>query len=169
MKRTVKRTTMMATVFALVLVLGVVAVAAAQGPGPMAPVDNPPAQAALGNGPNNGSGFNGQALRLQDRSLLRQQLHNFVDEDGVCDNLGQMQAMAQRRGFGRRAGLGAGSGPQGVNQGQGMGHGAGNFVDADGDGVCDNWVDEDGDSVNDLAPRDGAGHQYGKGFNRWNQ
>ncbi len=163
-----KRTVMMAAVFALVLVLGVVAVAAAQGPGP---VDNPPGPAALGNGPGYGPGINGQAplARFQDRSQA--QLRNFVDEDGdgVCDNLGLMQGMAQRRGFAHRAALGNGTGPMGLHQGQGQGYGAGNFVDADGDGVCDNFVDEDGDGINDLAPRDGTGHQYGKGANRWNQ
>ncbi len=162
-----KRTVMMAAVFALVLVLGVVAVAAAQGPGPMAPVDNPPGPAALGNGPQ-ANGFPG---RFQDRSQAQVQLRNFVDEDGdgVCDNLGQMQGAAQRRGFAHRAALGNGTGQMGPHQGQGLGHGAGNSVDADGDGVCDNFVDEDGDGINDLAPRDGTGHQYGKGANRWNQ
>ena len=37
------------------------------------------------------------------------------------------------------------------------------FVDEDGDGVCDNWVDEDGDGFNDLRPLDGTGHQYRRG------
>jgi hypothetical protein len=35
-----------------------------------------------------------------------------------------------------------------------------NFIDVDGDGICDNWVDEDGDGMNDLRPLDGTGNQY---------
>ena len=52
-------------------------------------------------------------------------------------------------------------------QGQGTG-----FVDADGDGACDNLVDEDGDGINDNCagygagncgngPRDGTGYRNG--------
>ncbi|NJP04999.1 MAG: hypothetical protein HC837_04910 [Chloroflexaceae bacterium] len=65
---------------------------------------------------------------------------------------------------------------QGPGQGAGQGQCAGDFVDADGDGVCDNagqnqgdgpnFVDADGDGVCDHAgqpPRDGSGQGRGGG------
>ena len=36
-----------------------------------------------------------------------------------------------------------------------------NFVDEDGDGVCDNFVDEDGDGVCDQAPQARLNQQFG--------
>ncbi|MFZ3383593.1 MAG: hypothetical protein WA144_06675 [Candidatus Methanoperedens sp.] len=36
------------------------------------------------------------------------------------------------------------------------------FVDADGDGICDNMIDENGDGINDQRGYRGAGHM-GKG------
>lgn len=58
----------------------------------------------------------------------------------------------------------AGYGP-GAEEKQYLGE---DFVDNDGDGVCDNWVDEDGDGMNDLRPLDGSGnkHRYGGGLRR---
>ena len=54
------------------------------------------------------------------------------------------------------AGYGPGTGEEHLNE---------NFVDTDGDGICDNWIDEDGDGMNDLRPMDGTGyqHKYGAG------
>lgn len=37
------------------------------------------------------------------------------------------------------------------------------FVDEDGDGICDNFVDEDGDGVCDNALHDGTGYGHGYG------
>ena len=80
---------------------------------------------------------------------------NFVDADGdgVCDNAGQQ--LGQRSGAvnGQRGGQQIGrSGQQGM-RGTGLGQNAnGSFVDADGDGVCDN--------LGTQAPlRDGTGNQ----------
>lgn len=47
-----------------------------------------------------------------------------------------------------------GSGPQGM-MGNGYGPGA---------GECENFVDEDGDGICDLAAQDGTGQQYGRGM-----
>ena len=46
----------------------------------------------------------------------------------------------------------------------GQGAGGAAFVDANGDGVCDNWADADGDGINDNAPRpqDGTGMKHGR-------
>ena len=44
------------------------------------------------------------------------------------------------------------------------------FIDEDGDGVCDNWVDENDDGLNDNRLMDGSGNQYkhgnGQGFGK---
>jgi hypothetical protein len=93
-----------------------------------------------GSGPQNGTGV----------------CANFVDEDGdgVCDYAPQDGTGFQFGRMGRHAMLGQGArGPQMMGAG---------FVDSDGDGTCDNWVDANGDGVNDSAPRDGTGHQYGR-------
>ncbi len=163
-----KRTGAMAAVLALVLVLGVGAVAAAQGPGPTPPAEIPPAP-ALGSGPfGPGPAAPGSVpAPFQNRS------RNFVDQDGdgICDHLGLAPGPGEAPGWrlGRRAHLGRNGGPQVMHRPQGLGAGHGTFVDEDGDGICDNFVDQDGDGIHDLAPRDGTGHQYGRGMGRWNR
>ena len=110
---------------ALVMVLGTVALAADE------PVTRP-------NGP-------GQCV-------------NFVDEngDGVCDNAGQQAG--PRDGTGNQYGAGQRQGGMRMGQrqaGNGAGQGGnGAFVDADGDGVCDNLGQN-------VPPRDGTGRQNG--------
>ena len=86
----------------------------------------------------------------------------FVDEDGdgVCDNC-DGEGLAPQDGTGNQYGRnrtdkavrGRGNGNQekGANCQE--------FVDEDGDGVCDNC---DGEG---LTPQDGTGNQYGKGMN----
>ncbi|RME58570.1 MAG: hypothetical protein D6790_11765 [Caldilineae bacterium] len=130
----------------LVLVFALAVGAQAQGPGP---VDAPP-------GPGYGTG---------------QCLGAFVDADGdgVCDNWVDADGdgindLAPRDGTGNRYGFARrGGGWRAFSNGQPQGTLMRNFVDADGDGVCDNWVDADGDGINDLAPRDGTGNRYGAG------
>lgn len=71
---------------------------------------------------------------------------SFVDEDndGVCDNYqsGQCQGKGQGKGQYNCQRLKNGSG-EGLKNGQKQGNGQGtcgvNFVDEDGDGVCDNY------------------------------
>ena len=57
------------------------------------------------------------------------------------------------------AGYGPGTGEERLNK---------NFVDADDDGICDNWIDGNGDGMNDLQPMDGTGHQYRYGAGSMN-
>ena len=80
---------------------------------------------------------------------------NFVDAngDGVCDNAGQQ--LGQRSGAvnGPRGGQQIGSSSQQALRGTGLGLNAnGSFVDANGDGVCDNLGTQ-------VPPRDGTGNQ----------
>ena len=84
------------------------------------------------------------------------QCATFVDADGdgVCDNLGQN--VPPRDGTGSQYGTGgsqygAGQGQAAVGTGVG---GCGSFVDANGDGVCDNLGQN-------VPPRDGTGSQNG--------
>ena len=77
--------------------------------------------------------------------------------------MGGMGVAAAGRGQG--AGQGAGQG-----RGQGRGQAASAWVDADGDGVCDNmgtgggrnWVDEDGDGVCDNMGMRAVGRGAGR-------
>jgi len=87
------------------------------------------------------------------------QCANFVDAngDGVCDNLGQN--VPPRDGTGSQYGNGssqysAGQAGVGTAAGTGLG-GSSTFVDANGDGVCDNLGQN-------VPPRDGTGSQNGK-------
>jgi hypothetical protein len=100
---------------------------------------------AYGPGPTNAQAGSGTGVCTE-----------FVDEngDGVCDN-------AALNGSGAQSGIMARRGGQSqMLRGQGLGA---DFVDADGDGQCDSFVDADGDGVNDLAPKDGTGKQFGQG------
>lgn len=103
---------------------------------------------------------------------------NCVDAngDGVCDNWidsdgDGVNDSAPRDGSGQQLGQQAGRRQNAqsqnalANRGRGTGaglYGAGEFVDANGDGVCDAFVDADGDGMNDSAPQDGTGNQHGK-------
>lgn len=127
---------------------------------------------------------------------------NYIDEDGdgVCDNclvIGSRQAWGGRmgRGNGNQMNANQGKGNQafaGQGQGQGLGLSE-DFVDADNDGVCDNfgtrpmdgsgkqigggqgqgfsedYVDENNDGTCDnyeTRPRDSSGRGQGRGRNR---
>lgn len=110
---------------------------------------------------------------------------NFVDADGdgVCDlwvdadgdgfndnaprygSQRQHAAQGRQGQNGQRPGLQNGSGLGTPGQGQGL-YGNSDFVDANGDGVCDTFVDADGDGKNDSAPQDGTGNQYGRAAGR---
>ena len=133
---------LMATMVAMMLILGVAAAAFAQGAGLNAGT------------PGAGLCPNGSDL----------------DGDGVCDNWVDADGdgvndAAPRDGTGNRYGKRSGqqqSAPAGqVNQEQGAGRGMA-FVDQNGDGVCDAYVDADGDGVNDAAPHNGTGRQQGR-------
>ena len=69
---------------------------------------------------------------------------NFVDanKDGICDNFGKNGgngSNCMRSGAGNGCGMG-GRQMQGMGKGMGQGKGQGkNFVDADKNGVCDNF------------------------------
>ncbi|MFO8077609.1 MAG: hypothetical protein R6U21_03070 [Thermoplasmatota archaeon] len=39
-----------------------------------------------------------------------------------------------------------------------------NFVDEDGDGICDNMIDEDDDGINDGCLMQGSGYRHGNGY-----
>lgn len=58
---------------------------------------------------------------------------------------------------------------QGKGKGQGGSNSApkSNFVDENGDGICDNFIDENGDGICDhctgTGEKSGSGNQYGKG------
>ena len=100
---------------------------------------------------------------------------NFVDldGDGVCDDC---TPLAPADGTGNQNGRQGGQNGQGAAQVDGTasqnGNGANgdNFVDLDGDGICDDCTP--------LAPADGTGNQYGRqggqggqgqrGGGRWN-
>src|SRR6056297_1432327 len=91
-----------------------------------------------------------------------QNCDEFVDEDGdgVCDNC-EGEGLAPQDGTGNQYGR---NGTDGTVQGRGNGNQAkgancDEFVDEDGDGVCDNCEGEG------LTPQDGTGNQYGKGMN----
>jgi len=87
----------------------------------------------------------------------------FVDKDnnGICDNFengtpGNPNATGKQRlldGSGRGRGMGCG-----MRNGRG---GGGNFVDADKNGVCDNY--ESGTAGQGRGPGKGAGFRNGKG------
>ncbi len=63
--------------------------------------------------------------------------------------------------IGTAAAYNNGSGAAVKNMG---GHGAA-FVDADGDGICDNYVDDNGDGINDNRPMNRGAHMgQGSGF-----
>jgi hypothetical protein len=83
----------------------------------------------------------------------------FVDEDGdgVCDNC-DGEGLAPQDGSGNQYGRnGMDRSVRGRSTGnQGKGAYCDEFVDEDGDGVCDNC---DGEG---LAPQDGSGNQYGR-------
>lgn len=92
--------------------------------------------------------------RGQDRTRL------FVDanNDGVCDNTGKAQKLGSKAGQGLRSGQGQGMNGSCGALGAGLCSNEGEFVDADGDGVCDNramkekgasFIDENGDGVCD--------------------
>ncbi len=120
-----KRTSFLALVVALMLVLGFSVVASAQAATPGATCPN----------------------------------GAFVDADGdgVCDN-------APRDGSGQQNGRQAGQ-QTGRQMGQGAMQGQGrSFVDADGDGVCDNFVDADGDGVCDNCMNSGGQSGLGRGM-----
>jgi hypothetical protein len=137
-----KRKFALGTVMALVFVLGVTVAAMAAGPGP--------------NGAGAGVGNAGQGAAIHG---------TFVDEngDGVCDTYldrtpaqdgtGSQwggQGAAGQQGIGRQ-----GVGRQGAMGGQGA---AGtNFVDADGDGVCDNCLN------GGVPAQDGTGSPMRRG------
>jgi hypothetical protein len=67
----------------------------------------------------------------------------YVDNnnDGVCDNFGSRQGRTARQGKGQGVCNGQGQGlRQGKGNGQGQGKGQGrNFIDANKDGICDNY------------------------------
>jgi hypothetical protein len=91
--------------------------------------------AYAGNGAKDGSGLNNTAV---------QRGPNYVDAngDGICDNIGARigrrgkgyGAGSQARGKGFRRGLRDGKGP--INR---AGAAKPNYVDANGDGICDNF------------------------------
>jgi len=87
-----------------------------------------------------------------------QTCEEFVDEDGdgVCDNC-DGEGLAPQDGTGNQYGRNEDRAVRGRGTGnQGKGAYCDEFVDEDGDGVCDNC---DGEG---LAPQDGTGNQYGK-------
>jgi len=91
------------------------------------------AYAGNGKGAQDGSGLNNTAA---------QRGPDYVDQngDGICDNIGSRigrrgrGAGNQARGRGFRRGLRDGKGP--INR---AGVAKPNYVDADGDGICDNF------------------------------
>ena len=129
-----KRRFAIGTLLALVLVLGITVAAMAAGPGPK-----------TGDGAQ--AGYAGQGAAIHG---------TFVDEnpkDGECDNYATREPAED--GTGNRWGSGQG-------QQAGMGTPGANFVDADGDGECDNCQ---GDGTH---PQNGAGQQTHRG-GRWSQ
>ncbi len=110
-----KRTLSISTILALVLVLALSVTAMAAGPGTNAANANP------GNG--YGDGVYGDFVD--------------VDSDGVCDNY--RSALQSQDGTGNRWGsLDSGQAGQRFNGQQApMGGGNGNFIDENGDGICD--------------------------------
>ena len=50
----------------------------------------------------------------------------------------------------------------GTGEQHGQSSSVGTAPHGDQDGSCDNYVDEDGDGVNDSAPHDGTGNQHGR-------
>ncbi len=126
---------------------------------------------AQGYGPGTGTGTPGTGVCTND-----------LDGDGVCDSFvdldgdgvndaaprngtgsqygqgGNGQATSQNQVMGGRGMRGQRMQSQGQAQGQALN---GQFIDQNGDGVCDTFVDADGDGVNDAAPRNGTGNQNG--------
>lgn len=137
-----KRKFALGTVMALVFVLGVAMAAMAAGPGP--------------NGTAAGAGSAGQGAAIHG---------TFVDEngDGVCDTYLDRTPAQDGTGYrwgGQDAAGQQSSGRQGVGRQAargGQGAAGANFVDADGDGVCDDCL---GDGVPAL---DGTGSQMRRG------
>ena len=133
-----KRNFVIATLVALMLVTGLVVTASAQTaqPTPTTPVT----AGACANG-------------------------NFVDanSDGVCDNAprdGSGMQYGQAQGRGGMQGRGMQNG-QGIAQGTGQGA---NFVDANNDGVCDNF----GTAQGMQGRGQGRGQGMGQGRGAWN-
>ena len=103
------------------------------------------AYAGNGKGAKDGSGPNNTAVQRVQRGT------NYVDEngDGICDNIG---ARVDRPGYGRGKGYGAGNQAGGKGFRRGLRDGKGpinragvakpNYVDANGDGICDNSGDK---------------------------
>jgi hypothetical protein len=140
---------MLAAVAAMMLVLVLSGAALAQGYGPGAGVGTPGTGICINGGDLNGDGV----------------CDTWVDADGdgINDN-------AARDGTGSQYGA-RGANRQAMANGQAIGgsqvqsqYAAGqtNFVDGNGDGVCDNFVDADGDGVSDGALRSGIGNQHGR-------
>lgn len=116
------------------------------------------AGAAFAQGPGAGAVEPGMGLCLNSSDL---------DGDGVCDDWidadgDGVNDAAPLDGTGSQYGIGSQTPqtPTAPAAGQGTAQ-TGDFVDNDGDGVCDTYVDSDDDGVNDAAPRDGTGSQNG--------
>lgn len=130
-----KRRFALGTLMALVFVLGVTVAAMAAGPGP--------------NGAGTGNAGQGAAIH-----------GTFVDEngDGVCDTY--LDRTPAQDGTGNRWGGQSAAGQQGIGRQAvrgGQGAAGANFVDADGDGVCDNCLN------GGVPALDGTGSQMRRG------
>ena len=83
----------------------------------------------------------------------------------ILASLGTMSVSAAGRGYGAGNGMGGGRGWQSTSTGIVTGGHHGNYIDANGDGVCDNWGTDAGGNGGSFVDANGDGicDDYGTG------